>query len=166
MPSCRPDVIPAILYKVIEMRPRSIIDIGVGHGKWGLLCREYLRYWTGINAKIAGIEIYGGDETPAYSLYDEMFRETNVISVLDKFGDCELVLAVDVIEHLERRDGEKLLKAVKNRYIVSTPGYWSAQGTCFGNEHEQHKSSWSESDFENSKIVVDIVGRPHIVGWK
>ena len=58
MPSCRPDVIPELVYKVMEMCPETILDIGVGYGKWGALCIEYLKYWKNITPVVDGVEVF------------------------------------------------------------------------------------------------------------
>ena len=36
---------------VVRLQPRSILDIGVGFGKWGFLCREYLDIFQGRYAR-------------------------------------------------------------------------------------------------------------------
>src|SRR4030095_10541174 len=41
MPSSRPNAIPTIIHLVRQLKPRSILDVGVGFGKWGHLFREY-----------------------------------------------------------------------------------------------------------------------------
>src|SRR5437870_6284913 len=41
MPSSRPNTIPTVLHLVRQLKPRSILDVGVGFGKWGHLFREY-----------------------------------------------------------------------------------------------------------------------------
>lgn len=166
MPSCRPEVISSIVYKVMEMRPKTILDVGVGYGKWGVLCTEYLTYWKKITPVVDGVEVFENYKSP---IHDHLYREvfyTSVMNLLHKMGDYDLVLIVDVIEHLSREDGLRLLASIKNHYIVSTPAYWSGQGACFGNEHEAHISRWEKGDFANSSMVVGGEGRNHILGWK
>src|SRR5512147_3124870 len=41
MPSSRPNTIPTVVHMVKQLRPASILDIGIGFGKWGHLFREY-----------------------------------------------------------------------------------------------------------------------------
>jgi len=164
MPSCRPDVIPAVLYKLIEMSPKTILDVGAGHGKWGVLCGEYLKYWKNIEPVIDGVEAFEKYKSPVHGVYRQVFYR-DVTEIMHIVGNYDLVLAIDVIEHLSRDDGLKLLDVAKS-YLVSTPGYWSPQGACFGNEHETHISKWSTDDFVNSQLIVDQVGRNHILGWK
>ena len=42
MPSSSPIHIPIVISIVRQMQPQSLLDIGVGFGKWGHLFREYL----------------------------------------------------------------------------------------------------------------------------
>ncbi len=41
MPSSRPNTIPTVIHLVRQLKPKSILDVGVGFGKWGHLFREY-----------------------------------------------------------------------------------------------------------------------------
>jgi hypothetical protein len=166
MPSCRPDVIPEILYKLMEMKPKLILEVGIGHGKWGVLCHEYLKYWCSIIPRIDGVEAFSDYVSPAHEVYNGVIYG-DVMEVIDKLdvGAYDLVMIIDVIEHLEKEDGLKLLSMAK-RYLVTTPEYWNPQGACFGNEFEKHISKWEPSDFENSILIPDKVGRKHIMGWK
>jgi hypothetical protein len=47
MPTSHPSQLNEILEVVLKTRPRSVIDVGVGFGKYGVLCREYLEFWDG-----------------------------------------------------------------------------------------------------------------------
>lgn len=166
MPSCRPDLIPEVLYRVMNMRPTKILDIGVGYGKWGILCDEYLRYWCNIEPEIDGVEAFENYRSPAYGVYRSVFS-CDIITLLDCdiIEGYDLVLMVDVIEHLDRESGRLLLDKSQH-YIVATPGYSSLQGEVFGNKYERHVSEWTESDFDNSKLVKNIFGKNHVIGWK
>ena len=57
---------------VVKIQPKSVLDIGVGHGKWGFLAREYTdifynRYdratWE---TRIEGVEAFPTYATPTY----------------------------------------------------------------------------------------------------
>ena len=41
MPSSRPNTIPTVVHLLRQLKPQSILDVGVGFGKWGHLFREY-----------------------------------------------------------------------------------------------------------------------------
>jgi len=165
MPSCRPDLIPDVLYAVMELEPRTILDVGAGAGKWGVLCREYLRYWKNRDVEVDGIEPHEAYRCPAHDCYRVM-STLDVRDVLGIVKNYDLVLMIDVIEHLPRDDGERLLGAVTGHYIVTTPNYWSGQGVAFGNEYERHVSRWTLGDFTNARLIKDRVGRTHIFGWR
>ena len=165
MPSCRPDIIPSVLYKVMDLRPEVILDVGAGHGKWGVLCYEYLKYWCNIEPVVDGVEIFKDYASKVYGVYRQVFHN-DIVEVLDIVKNYDLVLIVDVIEHLEKEAGLKLLGTVSKHYLVSTPAYWNAQGASFGNDHEKHLSRWSTADFKHSQLIKDRLGREHIMGWK
>jgi len=166
MPSCRPEVISDIVYKVMEMCPRTILDVGAGYGKWGVLCVEYLKYWKGFTPIVDGVEVFENYKSPVHdSVYRRVFYQ-NVMELLPTFEGYDLILLVDIIEHLSREDGKKLLEGVKKHYIVSTPAYWSGQGACHGNKHEAHISRWTQEDFKHASVVSGREGRKHILGWR
>lgn len=165
MPSCRPEVIPAIVYKAMTFKPKTILDVGAGCGKWGCLLYEYLRYWCDMEPEIDAVEPFAAYKTPAWGFYRNVYEQDvlDVMGLLDKY---DLVLMIDVIEHLEREKGEQVLNAVAKHYLVSTPAYWSPQGASFGNERERHVSRWYPADFYDAKIVQGGGGRNFIIGWK
>src|SRR6266702_657302 len=85
MPSSRPNTVPTVIHLVRQLQPRSILDVGVGFGKWGHLFREYTdiqeaerdpaRYqrhnWQ---VKIDGIEGYPDYLTEMHRyLYNEIY---------------------------------------------------------------------------------------------
>jgi hypothetical protein len=66
MPTSWHDVIPAVMNKVNHLKPESILDIGIGFGKYGVLIRDLLelpneRYdkdlWI---TRIDGVEAFKG----------------------------------------------------------------------------------------------------------
>lgn len=71
----------------------------------------------------------------------------------------DVVLMLDLIEHLERNEGKRLLteaeRACRKCLIILTPLLWddNHQHTedpdlwCFGNQFNLHKSLWTENDF-------------------
>jgi hypothetical protein len=168
VPSSRAETIPAVLRLVMEWNPRSILDAGAGMGKWGVLFREYLEVWQGRlgrqqwQHKIDACEIYrpyveAAQPVYAYAYDRILYGDVREMDV----SQYDLLFLGDVIEHLPREDGKKLLEKAKN-YIVVTPLYESGQDTSFGNEHERHVSSWTPDDFGQSQ---EINGR-YLVAWR
>ena len=164
MPSSRPNTIPTIIHLVRQLRPKSILDVGVGFGKWGHLFREY----TDINdaeqdparyrrnnwrVRIEGIEGHAAYLTPMHRyLYDQIhIGDARVlVKTLPHF---DLVFMGDVIEHLEKRAGLRLLrdalKKANKAVIVTTPKYETGQAESCANKLERHRSLWSANDFDS-----------------
>ena len=51
MPTSNHGAISLVLEVLVRLRPQSILDVGTGRGKYGVLCREYFP-----DARIVGIE--------------------------------------------------------------------------------------------------------------
>jgi 2-polyprenyl-3-methyl-5-hydroxy-6-metoxy-1,4-benzoquinol methylase len=140
---------------IISVKPFSVLDVGSGFGKYGVLCREYLELWDGRQEyeflrRIDGVEVFQNYITPLHKfIYNNMYTETiiNLVSKLDYSYD--LVLLIDVLEHFSKVEGMLLLNNLlkKNKGIlVSTPKKPSPQKEAFGNAFEIHKSLWKKKE--------------------
>lgn len=140
---------------------KSVLDVGVGFGKYGVLAREYLELhserqeydkWI---TRIDGIEVFDAYLTPLHDyIYDNIFvgEAIELLPTLETRYD--LILLIDVLEHFTRADGSTLLEACHQRgrnVIVSTPVVATTQQAAFGNPYEAHKSQWERSDFEQGE---------------
>jgi hypothetical protein len=156
MPVSDVNNIAPILSEVARLNPRSILDLGIGFGKYGVLCREVLegvhgrcdpRLWNVRIEGVEGFEVYRNYVWAAYDrVHVEDFREHYT-----RYKDFDLVLMIDSLEHCEAEDSHRilsfLLSANKN-VIVSVPKGVCPQGAVFGNELERHRSVWnSAADF-------------------
>jgi len=154
MPTSDYTQIPDVLRVVIGTRAESVLDIGVGFGKWGPLCREYMEINRGRmpgqwQSVVHGIEIFEDYRNPAWSVYDEVFIG-DAVQVLDGLGAYDVILCCDVIEHYEKEDGRVLLQKMLEHgkvVVVTSPIGESPQEAVYGNPHEEHKSVWSRDDF-------------------
>lgn len=156
MPTSEPKAISFILEKIMEFKPKSVLDIGVGFGKWGVLCREYLDVWgakeyNNWKTRIDGVEVHGAYWNPCHQIYNHISYK-NVMDILDVVCEYDLVLLIDVLEHLKKSDGVKLLKRIGKHYIVSTPNGNYPQGEVFNNKYESHISNW-QGYFKNPTII-------------
>ena len=158
MPSSNYHAIPTVLNLVNSIKPKSILDIGIGTGKYGLLFREYLDVWNvktpydSRETEIVGVEIFEDYRTPVWDMYDKVYigNALEVPEIYEKTYD--LLFLGDVIEHFEIEDALTLFKKLKYRnIIIVTPIRVSAQKAVYSNEYEKHISSWSENCFSNLK---------------
>ena len=173
MPVSHTYQISSIMESIILCDPKSILEIGVGFGKYGVLCYERLNlWWHGLTKedykmrkiKIDGIEIYKDYKNPIYDfIYDNIFFG-NAINIVNNFKDKEydLILMLDVLEHLNEIDGNSLLNRcnrISNNILISTPKDIGSQDQHFGNEAECHKFQWTKElynkFFNNENIFID-----------
>lgn len=167
MPTSNWRQISTIMDRIIHMQPCSIMDVGVGFGKMGMLCREYLEVWQRRYnpaewvTRIDGIEIFQQYQNPVYYCYNNVYFG-DVMDYLSVLGQYELVLLIDVLEHLEKPDGVLVLEAISDHYIVATPSRGTIYRDCaFGNERESHVSIWSPADFATWEQLDDC-----LVAWR
>jgi 2-polyprenyl-3-methyl-5-hydroxy-6-metoxy-1,4-benzoquinol methylase len=156
MPSSQYYHISKIMDIVMALKPDSILDVGAGFGKYGVLCREYLELWDGrqkysdFRKRIDCIEIFNEYITSIHKLvYDNIYVD-DAVSVLGRLdARYDLVLMIDVLEHFDKETGKNLLRDALEKcggILVSTPKKVSAQGNVFGNQFETHRSQWSKND--------------------
>ena len=162
MPSSRPNTIPIVVHLLRQLKPKSILDVGVGFGKWGHLFREYtdilesehdpLRYhrkhWQ---VRIDGVEGHAAYLTPMHQFLYNDIHVGDATTVLPTLPAYDLVFLGDIIEHLDKPTGVKLLNHALERalkaVIVSTPKFDTDQEALCGNELERHRSLWKAADF-------------------
>lgn len=162
MPSSSWKHISITLEKIYDLSPTSVLDIGIGFGKWGFLLREYLEVWQGRynktewRIKIDGIEIFEPYILDTHRLlYDHIFIG-NAQTVIDDVGSYDLIIVGDILEHLYKNEAlsliEKIMKKGKMIVINIPLGIWP-QEEMFNNPHEKHISSWSIGDFEAYDVI-------------
>jgi hypothetical protein len=179
MPSSRPNTIPAVIHLVRQLKPNSILDVGVGFGKWGHLFREYTdilaaehdppRYrrenWK---VRIDGIEGHAPYLTPMHEYFYDKIHIGDACELLANLPPYDLIFLGDIIEHFDKAKGRKLLREAYEHalkaLIVTTPKYETAQEGLCGNELERHRSLWSAKDFaEFPGSVVKTIDRATLI---
>ncbi len=158
MPTSHSFQINEIIMFINILKPKRLLDVGVGFGKYGFLAREYLEFWDGREQyndwqhRIDGIEVFEDYITPAHKfIYDEIFIG-NAIDILPTFEKSfyDLILMIDVLEHFEKDDGLKVLKEgirCGKNVLISIPHIMYEQGAIFGNVYETHRTIYSPKHF-------------------
>lgn len=160
MPSSHHKQITKIIDFIIRLNPQSILDVGAGFGKYGVLCREYLELWDGryeytFKRRIDCVEAFGSYITPLHKyIYNNIYVD-DVLKLIDKkLNTYDLVMLIDVLEHFDKATGQNLLqsllsnKKIATNLLISTPKDAQAQGAGFGNEYEIHRSQWSREELD------------------
>lgn len=156
---------PFISYFIPIVLTGTILDLGSGKGINGFLIRlsRYLQ-----NAKLIGLEI--NDEyikfCKKYNIYDEIIKKSlPILPFEDK--SASLVLCTEVIEHLTRKDGLKLLNEIdrvcSGRVIITTPNIYFE--TMPGDPDDKHLSFWTIRDFKSRGYRVYGIGLKTPLLW-
>lgn len=145
-----------------KINPMTILDIGVGFGRWGILLREFLEIWD--NAKydgnweriIDGVEIFPGYIKEYHKYFYNNIYFGDALAFLENLNSgYSLINFGDVIEHMTKSNGEKAIELAlsKSRFVLITipiGEHWEQEGTA-ENPNEAHKSVWYNRDFVKYK---------------
>lgn len=181
MPTSDPRVIAPGVQVIIDLKPKSVLDIGVGFGKWGALAREYTDIWQGRfyqeewETVIHGIEVHEKYRSPLWGVYDHVYigQAENILAT--KFEKMRtsawkygLTIMMDVLEHFEKDMGRSIIRAVldiSSYFLVS----WcnSEQKDVRDNKYEDHLSTWIVKDFEEMGVLKKVIKNEehHLGNW-
>ncbi len=161
MPTSNPNNIVWIIQQIRKINPQKVLDIGVGFGKWGFLCRDYLestrlrmmpKDWEVVIDGIEPCEKYIGDVQKI--IYNTIYNKT----VEEMLSDChgyDLVLANDILEHLDKPIAWTVLNTLikQNKFVIITLplGDQLNENKEIHDEYpyERHRSIWTLLDFKD-----------------
>jgi SAM-dependent methyltransferase len=155
----------ARILDTIPTDARSLLDVGCGGGVIGALCRIYrdMDRQVGVDAYGPALEL-----CDRHAFYDELVRHDLTSGPLPFDDDSfDVVTCIEVIEHLARLDGERLLDELERvgRYvIVTTPNGFMEQDELEGNPLQRHRSAWSVRDFAGRGYSVQGIGSMRLFG--
>ncbi|MBI1799327.1 MAG: class I SAM-dependent methyltransferase [Candidatus Eisenbacteria bacterium] len=143
MPTSEHWQIPRIVDVIVRERPRRVLDVGAGYGKFGILAREY--------SEVERVDALDANP-PRYPVYDHFYggdlRELDRVLPDDATG-YDLALFIDVIEHLEKPEAYRVLDQLTRRarkVLITTPLGFRPQEIA-GMPFETHRSGWFPWDF-------------------
>lgn len=166
MPFSQSSQMSTIIGWVEALKPRSILDVGIGMGQYGLLLRNNLenvnlfqiegdRGWqrskNNWQIVIDGIEGLAGCLTPVHEWAYSRIMIGEAMTLLNSMstGQYELVMAINILEHLDRADGLRFLaelqRVASRAALVCTPKTFCPQNIP-ANPDENHLSVWSSED--------------------
>jgi hypothetical protein len=142
---------------------KSLLDVGCGRGIIGALCRIYRSVDRLVG--IEGFESYLEFSQKA-GFYDEtILRNLSDVPLPFRRQEFEVVTCIEVIEHLEKSAGQKLLdelERIGSRVIVTTPNILFQQHEYDGNALQRHLSHWRPRDFASRGYTVFGTGSLNI----
>ena len=115
-----------------------------------------------------GVDIFAPavEESRRQEIHDE-YHVSNVMDIGRRFAErsVDCVIALDLIEHLEKDKGEKLIDMMETiaskKVIIFTNNGYFPQGAYDGNEWQAHRSGWSGREMQERGYRV--IGSN---GWK
>ncbi len=143
MPTSEHWQIPRVVDVLVRERPQTVLDVGAGYGKYGLLAREY-----GGAVRVDAVDAV----PPRFPVYDHVYlgdlRSLESLLPADP-PRWDLALFVDAIEHLEKDEAWKVLEALvrrARRVLITTPWGFRPQEIA-GMPYETHRSGWYPWEF-------------------
>jgi hypothetical protein len=145
--------------QIIEGLPRTkrIVDVGCGIRPCPVFqCEEYVC----IEPCAEYVEHLKGGFDPHCKL---TVINATADALADQPREDTTVLLIDVIEHMERADGERIRDLVKEfaHSVIFTPLGWYAQSDAnpdawglSGGHWQKHRSAWQPEDFEGWNVRV------------
>lgn len=156
---------------VRRTNPHTILDIGMGYGLWGALIRNYF----GANASgsiyptnglvLHGVEIFPVYRNPMWDLYNQVLigdiqKYTHIIDQYD------LVVFIDVIEHLPKELGELILTKAKHAIVGVCQEMYDFKVQPYGNTHEDHTTVWDEDQVKMLGYETARLNPLYFAAWK
>ena len=132
---------------------KTILDVGCGNNSpIGLFEHKYTT--VGIDGYKLAIE-----ESKKRKIHDfYIFGDINKLNSLIKRGSFDAVVALDVIEHLKKDEGYKLLdnmeRVARKKVILVTPNGFIPQYNK-DNKLQAHHSGWTVEDFTDRGYCVE-----------
>lgn len=125
----------------------SVLDVGCG-------AYSPIKYFsktkkcTGVDAYLPSIE-----RSKELGIHNE-YRQINILDIDKEFaeGSFDCVIASDVIEHLTKEDGIRLMKMMEKvaakKVIIFTPNGFLHQTAYDNNELQEHLSGWEVDEMK------------------
>ena len=128
--------------KILACRPKRVVDVGAGDGKWGQILHHLVD-------EIVAIEVWQPyvDKYNLRSIYDAVVC-TDVRKWYGwKAGD--VIIMGDVLEHMTRRDALALVRGCRafGTVFLTIPTTPCPQdGEVYGNPYETHVDQWTHEE--------------------
>lgn len=149
---------------VIDKRVKTILDVGCGQGLPMQLLKKRYKF-----DRIVGVDLFKPyiKECKEKKIHDEYIL-SDVRKLLFKDNSFDVVMALQILEHLPKKDAWKLLakmeKIAAKQVIIATPIGEMYHPPVDGNELQLHLSDFQPKEFEKRGYKVLKVGLKELIG--
>lgn len=163
--SHRPQLDSEILSILPEnLEGKTILDYGMGYGTWGFLIRTRKNGYP----YIVGTDLFKDyiNRHRNLGIYNEVYQK-DILNTGFEDGSFDIVLACEIIEHLDKPDGYKLLDEAERLskelvifstpYEVINPRRISKTPFMDPNPLNEHVSKWVPQEFIKNGYHIKIV---------
>jgi len=152
-----PFTAPNSVWRSLDKRAKSILDVGCGKGQPMTFINRRKQFTT------VGIDLFQPylKEVQSHCTHDN-YVLCDARQLPFKQKSFDVVLCLEVLEHLEKEDGERFLQAIeaiaRRQVVLSSPvGEYHQEAFDF-NPHQHHKSEWTPLDLRRKNYRVIGVG--------
>lgn len=162
--SSDPRLVPQVLSLIDGCK---ILDVGCGKGKMGYSIKVDWWYSSAAGIGLSLKYLVGADIFRPYikfckehRIYDDLILcDATHLPFRKKVFD--VILACEVIEHLEKERGYALIREIERAssksVIITTPRVFTQQDAVDGNVFQKHTSKWSAKEFKS--LGYSIIGQ-------
>lgn len=153
------------VWRLLDKNCETMLDVGCGEGKpMRFINRNGL-------FKTVGIDIFKPHLRRAELLRvyaDVVLAHSAYLPFESKSFD--VVLCLEVLEHLEKEKGEKLLyeleRVARRQIILSSPAKEYVQNECDENPYQKHEHYWTPEEMKSKGFIVKGLGLAGSFGKK
>lgn len=132
----------------------AVIDLGCGRNSPVRFFSNELAYSLGVDSHLASINDSRKFKIHTKYIVSDILEACR--NIPDNSFDC--ALALDVVEHLEKKDGGKLLdemaRIARKKVIIYTPNGFLKQDVLPDNPAQKHLSGWSADEMKGLGFEV------------
>jgi len=169
MCSSAPEKIPLVMAEAVRLAPASVLDVGMGFGKYGLLLREYADIGLRTDEpahergrwrlRLTGVEVFAPFVLAHQrAIYDDILvGDIRELLRVGRVWPHDLALMVEVLEHMPKADGFDVLRrlsALSRAVLVTTPNGFQPMPELLGNPFQEHVSGWLADDLRDAGFSV------------
>ena len=151
------------VWRKLDKDSKLLLDVGCGKGEPMRFINRRKRFYA------VGVDIFEPyhQESRKSGCYDELIL-ADIRNPPLKPKSFDIVFAMEVLEHLEKQEGERLLhsmeRIVRKQMILSTPVGKYKQDPYDGNPSQEHKHIWNPATIEKLGYKVSGCGIRNIGG--